>query len=271
MSNGTNRKIAGNKPVIDHFREIDLQSPAEIIIQQIKELFSTGVLSPGDRLPPERALAERFGVGRGHIREAIKRLEFYGILKTLPQSGTIVASLGVKALEGLISNVLGLDRNDLESLLEIRFILEIHATKLAATRASEKEIAELRQSHEEFCHQVEGGSFALEEDLLFHLKIAECSHNTVLRSLLGLITPDVITLLRKRGTCRDGRSHVALTEHANIMDAIAARDPTAAATAMQAHMQRSMAQCEIDPPQPVKKRRRSAQKVLEVGRIRKDH
>ncbi len=258
MPGGT--KKAAVKPVIEHFREIDLQSPADIIIEQIKELFSTGVLKPGDRLPPERALAERFGVGRGHIREAIKRLDFYGILKTLPQSGTIVASLGVKALEGLIANVLNLDRNDLESLLEIRFILEIHATKLAAIRATEKEIAELRQSHEEFCQQVKSGSFALEEDLLFHLKIAECSHNTVLRSLLGLITPDLITQLRNQGTCRDGRPHVALAEHADVMNAIAAKDPAGAAKAMQAHMERSMAQCEPGLPPGAESRRRPARK-----------
>jgi len=268
MPNGEGQKKARAKPVIDHFREIDLPSPAEIIIEQIKELFSTGVLSPGDRLPPERALAERFGVGRGHIREAIKRLEFYGILKTLPQSGTIVASLGVKALEGLISNVLNLDRNDLESLMEVRFILEIHAARLAASRSSEREIAQLRQSHEEFRQQVDSGSFALEEDLLFHLKIAECSHNPVLRSLIGLITPDIITLSRKQDTCRDGRSHAAVKEHDKVVNAIAARDGEAAAKAMQAHMQRSVAQCDVAPP--VKKRRASAQKVLEVGAIRKD-
>ncbi len=261
MPNGENQKKTRIKPVIDHFREIDLQSPAEIIIQQIKELFSTGVLSPGDRLPPERALAERFGVGRGHIREAIKRLEFYGILKTLPQSGTIVASLGVKALEGLISNVLNLDRNDLESLMEVRFILEIHAAKLAASRVSEKDVAELRQSHEEFCRQVASGSFALEEDLLFHLKIAECSHNPVLRSLIGLITPDIITLSRKQDACRGGRSQTAVKEHTKVVNAIAARDADGAAKAMQAHMQRSMAQCETSVPQRVEKRSRAALKV----------
>ena len=91
--------MANERQVIEHFREIDLKSPSDIIIQQIKGLISSGVLRPGDRLPAERALAERFRIGRWHIREAIKKLEFYGILKTLPQSGTIVTSLGAKALE----------------------------------------------------------------------------------------------------------------------------------------------------------------------------
>jgi GntR family transcriptional repressor for pyruvate dehydrogenase complex len=254
-------KNAGVKPVIDHFREIDVKSPAEIIIEQIKELLSEGVLGPGDRLPSERALAERFGVGRGHIREAIKRLEFYGILKTLPQSGTIVASLGVKALEGLISNVLDLDRNDLASLMEVRFILELHAAKLAATRRSDAELAALKQSHEDFRRQVERGSSALEEDLLFHLKIAECSRNSVLRSLIGLITPDVVTLSRERNTCRDGRSQAAVSEHALVLGAIAARDPNAAAEAMQTHMQRSIEQCAAELPRLVEKRKRVANRV----------
>ncbi|CAB1081466.1 hypothetical protein D1AOALGA4SA_9118 [Olavius algarvensis Delta 1 endosymbiont] len=71
-------------------------------------------------------------------------LEFYGILKTLPQSATYVAGLGVKALEGLIANVLALDQNDINSLLETREILEINA----ASRADEHDLRELVEAHE---------------------------------------------------------------------------------------------------------------------------
>lgn len=230
--------------LLEHFQEIDLKRPADVIIQQIRGLISTGVLKPGDRLPSERALVERFGVGRAQIREAIKRLEFYGILKTIPQSGTIVASLGVKALEGLISNVLELAREDFESLMETRGMLEIHAARLAAERASAAELQELQRAHQEFRRQAEREHPGLEEDLMFHLKIAECSRNSVLRSLISLITPDILTLSQNLDTCRDGRFRVALSEHEAVVRGITARDPERAAGAMAAHMRMSQRQCE---------------------------
>jgi GntR family transcriptional regulator, transcriptional repressor for pyruvate dehydrogenase complex len=230
--------------VIDHFKEIELRTPAEVIIQQIRDLISSGILKPGDRLPPERALAERFRVGRGHIREAIKRLEFYGILKTFPQSGTVVAKLGVKALEGLISNILNLEKDDLRSLMETRALLEAHAARLAAVRASDAEIEGLARAHEEFHKQVAAGTSGLEEDLLFHLKIAEYSGNSVLRSLISLITPDIITLSNRYDACRDGRFVVAQSEHEAVLQGIQSRDPERAAAAMEAHMQMSKLQYE---------------------------
>jgi GntR family transcriptional repressor for pyruvate dehydrogenase complex len=240
----------GPKPsqVIELFREIDLKSPADIIIQQVKELISSGVLKPGDRLPPERALAERFGVGRGHIREAIKRLEFYGILKTIPQSGTVVTNLGAKALEGLISNVLHLEKEDFQSLVETRALLEIQAARLAATRASDAEIADLSNTHEEFCRQAQLGASGLEEDLKFHLQIAECARNSVLRSLITLLTPDIVTLAKSHETPRDGRCLVALQEHEAVLDAIRSRDPDRAASAMEDHIRKARLQVESHLP-----------------------
>lgn len=228
--------------IINQFEEIDLKKPADVIIEQIRSLISGGVLKPGDRLPSERALAERFGVGRGHIREALKRLEFYGILKTLPQSGTVVASLGVRALEGLIANVLDLEKDDLDSLMETRVILEINTARLAAERATEADIVELTQAHEELARCVDNKTPALDEDHIFHLKIAECSKNSVLRSLVSLITPDVIFISNKMNTCRDGRALVALKEHKQILDAIRNHDPEKAVEAMKFHMQMSKRQ-----------------------------
>lgn len=96
------------KQLLNNFKEIVIETPVDKIINQIKHLISTGQLQSGDRLPSERMLSQRLGVGRTQVRDAIKKLEFYGILKTLPQSGTVVAGFGVTALEGLISDVLQL-------------------------------------------------------------------------------------------------------------------------------------------------------------------
>lgn len=221
---------------LDLFQEIEVEKPADLIIKQIRHLISSGRLKPGMRLPSERVLAERFGVGRGHIREALKKLEFYGILKTRPQKGTIVASLGVKALEGLISNILDTETGDFESLMEIRSLLEVHAARLAAQRANEKEIEEIFSAFEDFRKKVEQGQSALEEDHLFHLKIAEESKNAVLRSLIGLITPDIIAMSRERQSGRAERFQTTVKEHGKILEGIRSRDPERAARAMSEHM-----------------------------------
>jgi GntR family transcriptional repressor for pyruvate dehydrogenase complex len=236
--------MADKSQVIEHFRGIDLKTPSEIIIQQIMELISSGVLRTGDRLPAERALAERFRVGRGHIREAIKKLEFYGILKTIPQSGTVVTSLGGKALEGLISNVLHLEKEDFQSLMETRALLEIQAARLAAARATDAEIVDLAKIHEEFCSQARSGASGLEEDLRFHLRIADCARNSVLRSLINLLTPDIVTLSKHHETPQDGRFVVALQEHEAVLEGIRARDPDRAAAAMEEHIRKVRLQVE---------------------------
>jgi GntR family transcriptional repressor for pyruvate dehydrogenase complex len=218
------------------FQEIEVEKPADLIIKQIRQLISSARLKPGMRLPSERVLSERFGVGRGHIREALKKLEFYGILETRPQKGTIVASLGVKALEGLISNLLATDTKSFESLMEVRALLEVHAARLAARRVSTKGLEEISYAFEDYRKKIEQGESALEEDHLFHLKIAEESRNSVLRSLIGLITPDIITMSREHQDRRAERQQTTLKEHERILEGIRSRDPDGAARAMSDHM-----------------------------------
>jgi GntR family transcriptional repressor for pyruvate dehydrogenase complex len=223
-------------PITGQLSPLQLQKPADLIIRQIKNLLSSGALKAGDRLPAERELAEQLGVGRGHVREALRKLEFYGILQTFPQSGTVVASLGAGALDRLICNLLDLDRDDIKALTETRGILEIHSAQLAAQRASKAEVAEIKAALEAFRSEVQAGRPAVEEDLLFHLAIARSAHNPVMSSLIGLMTPDIIRLHKATRVCEGGRASSALQEHVKIFAAIAAHDPKAATVAMSEHV-----------------------------------
>ncbi len=227
------------KQKIDHFKPVEVLKPSEIIIKQIRNLIFNGVFKPGEKLPSERELAEKFNIGRGHVREAIKKLEFYGILKTEPQSGTIVSSLGVKALEGLFTNVLHLEKEDFESLMDTRDLLETHSARLAAMRATEDELRGIQQAHNDFLEQVNQGRDGLEEDLLFHLRIAESCHSSVLCSLISLMTPEILTITRDLRAFGGERSNVALKEHEAVLEALKARDPDAAEQAMEYHMEGS--------------------------------
>jgi GntR family transcriptional repressor for pyruvate dehydrogenase complex len=224
---------------VENFEAITIEEPSTVIINQIRAFLADGTLRPGTRLPSERELAERFGVGRGHIRKALAKLEFYGILKTLPQKGTIVASIGVRAIEGLLANMLELSKPDVHSLLETRAILEIGSAALAAERGSVQEGIALEACLEEYRRKAAQGLPTLEEDHLFHLKLATMSKNSTLLSLISLITPDIIAMNRNFKE-RDGeRFRMTIEEHEAIVRAVVARDPVAARAAMERHMAES--------------------------------
>lgn len=225
-----------SKKTLDMFSQIEPEKPSALIIRQIRDLISRGELTPGDRLPSERLMSDRMAIGRGHVREALKRLEFYGILRTYPQRGTYVANIGVRALEGLLANVIDLEKEDFDSLIDTRMVLEEHAARLAARRRTEVDLRALEEALREFEKLVHFGQDGLEEDLVFHLKIAECARSNVLRSLISLITPDIILISRKLRTCDNGRNREAAEEHRAVLEAIRNREPEKAAEAMKFHM-----------------------------------
>jgi GntR family transcriptional repressor for pyruvate dehydrogenase complex len=231
---------------------IEVERPAELIVRQLRRLLETGELKPGDRLPAERILAERFKVGRSHVREALKRLEFYGILQTLPQSGTIVARLGVAALEGLISNVLAFDRDDVAGLLETRIVLEMETARRAAERASRDELRAIQRAQDAFRARATAGNPALDEDLTLHLAIASAARNAILASLVGLITPDIMRHHGEQERCDPARLRQVIVEHDAVCAAIAAHDPDKAAKAMYEHAR--MARAQYAQPAPARKR-----------------
>ena len=222
--------------MLDNLKKIVIEKPADQIIDQLRYLITSGELSPGDKLPPERKLAERLGVSRNAVREAIRKLEFYGILKTLPQSGTVVAGMGLKALEGLITDVLRLEPNDFSSLVETRVILEVNAAKFADERRTQDDIIAITNALNEYERKISSGQPAVEEDLLFHLKIAEASKNSAIKSFMLIIIPDIIKNFIDLKVCDDGRFLKTVAEHQEIVDHIINQDEEKAGIAMRNHL-----------------------------------
>jgi GntR family transcriptional repressor for pyruvate dehydrogenase complex len=221
--------------VLKSLKEVVTEKPVDLIIRQIKELLITGQLKPGDRLPPERKLSEKFGVGRTHVRDAIRKLEFYGILKTRPQSGTFVAAIGISALESLIGDVLKMDSYSFLSLVETRVILEVSSIRLACERRTDEDLRRLECSLDNYLEKALRGVKATEEDLMFHLNIAEAGKNQVLKSLLLIIVPDILSNYSIFKVC-DTVSSKALEEHRQIFYSIRDQDPDAASAIMEAHL-----------------------------------
>lgn len=222
--------------VLKTLKEVVVEKPVDVIIKQVKELLITGQLKPGDRLPPERKLSEKFGVGRTHVRDAIRKLEFYGILKTRPQSGTFVAGIGITALESLISNVLKIDTYSFLSLVETRQILELSAVEHACERHTKDDLFLLQTALNNYLEIANKGIRAVEQDMMFHLAIAEVTKNKVLKSLLLIIIPDILANYSVFNVC-DTVAEKALQEHKMLFEHIKNRDCKAAQQTMKEHLQ----------------------------------
>jgi GntR family transcriptional repressor for pyruvate dehydrogenase complex len=213
---------------------IKSESSVEKVISRIKELINSGVLKPGDKLPAERKMATEFGVGRTHIREALHKLEFYGIIKTLPQSGSVINGLDITTLDGLLSDVLNLQGYDFFSLVETRFILEVEAIRLSAERSTEQDIINLEKAHENFVKYYDTPE-RVSHDFAFHRAIAESSHNPVIKALLNIIIPDILTVYQRDRICMPNTR--VIEEHAEMIDYIRNRQPNEAAHLMKVHLQ----------------------------------
>ena len=225
-----------NKIMLENLNKIQIENPVDLIISQIRDLIISGQIKPGEKLPPERKLAEHLGVSRNQVRSAITKLEFYGILKVLPQSGTVVTGIGIVALEGLITDILKIEKTDFRSLVETRILLEKEAARLAAQFRNQEDIVKINNAMNAYENKVNKGENAVEEDLMFHLKIAEASKNTVLKTLMMIITPDIVKNFINLKVCDDARNAKTIDEHRKIFEKIVDGQAEGASEAMSIHL-----------------------------------
>lgn len=186
--------------------------------EMILEAIDTGTYKPGDRLV-ENELAERFGVSRTPIREALQRLETQSLL-TRDGRSLIVASL---------------DHNQLAELYVVRSELEGLAASLAAQHAAPEEIRVLREMVEEDRQLLDNPSALARANRRFHKQLHLASHNRYLVQQLDLVHRSM-ALLATTSLAAEGRSEDAIAEHDAIVTAIEARDQDAARNALRSHI-----------------------------------
>lgn len=197
-------------------------------------MINSGILKPGDRLPAERKLALDLGFGRTQIREALHKLEFYGIIKTLPQSGSVINGLDINTLDGLISDVLNLQGYDFFSLVETRLVLEVNAARLCAERRTKEDLEILERTYEDYINNY-NTTDRVRLDFAFHRAIAEASHNPVFKAMLLIVIPDIMTIYHRDRICP--ASTAVIDEHRQILNAISSKDGELAAQIMTQHLQ----------------------------------
>ncbi len=136
----------------------------------------------------------------------------------------------------MIANGLSLVKPDYQSLMETRNVLEIESAGLAAERATPDDIQALEDAVKQLKEKVSQGEAGLEEDLLFHIQIAEASKNNVLKYLISYMVSHMMTYTREYDICRDARHHKALNEHVLILEHIKSGNVEKSREAMRDHL-----------------------------------
>ncbi len=206
----------------------------ETVLKYIKEQLNSGQLHPGERLPAERRLAEQLGVGRAHVRAAFQKLEFYGILRTFPQSGTVVAQEKMQVLERIITDALQIEQYDFASLVYVRELLEVEAVKLCARNCTEEDLEQIEKALIE-CEEKFYTDERVSKDFAFHQTLARGSHNSVISSLLLVITPDVLRYYQRYRVCTVPQEKVCY-EHRELLRCIREHNEEGAAAMLSLHL-----------------------------------
>ncbi len=209
----------------------------EQIVQQIEESVLKGTLKPGDQLPAERELAQRLGVSRTAVREAVKTLREKGLVEAYSGRGTFITDGTSQAARQSFDLMVKIGQQEgSPHLAELRLILEPGIAALAAVRADEEDLAAMREAVAVMDRAQKDPEAYIEADLDFHLALAEAAANPLILSLIdsivGLLREQRIKIFNVEGGPERGQVH-----HKRILEAMERRDPEMARIAMRAHLE----------------------------------
>jgi GntR family transcriptional repressor for pyruvate dehydrogenase complex len=217
----------------DAFQELDRRTLAHDAAEHLKRLIVDGTLRPGDKLPPERELSGRLGVSRPTLREAVRALVIMGLLESRHGSGTYVAR-GTGEAGAPVSITINL-HDPLESLFELRLLLEPVATERAASYITHTELGELHRLFGAMEQQVLDPERFLRTDADFHRHIHVAARSPFILSILDGIA-ELAIRGRRLSVRQPGVPERTLGEHQVILQALERRDPFEARGAMTAHL-----------------------------------
>lgn len=208
----------------------------EQIVQQVEESIQKGALKTGDKLPPERELAQQFGVSRTAVREAVKALREKGLVEAYPGRGTFIMETSAHPIRLSLDRMVKAGQAEgSRYLTEVREMMEPEIAALAAERSDAEDLAAMRESFDVMENAKRDPEAFIEADLDFHLALAEAAANPIILSLIdsivGLLREQRMGIFQVEGGPERGQYH-----HKKILDAVEHRDAAGAREAMKAHM-----------------------------------
>jgi GntR family transcriptional repressor for pyruvate dehydrogenase complex len=232
----------GVKPV---YRAVKTSRLYEQIVQQVEESILKGQLKAGDQLPAERDLAQRFGVSRTAVREAVKALREKGLVEAYSGRGTFVTDGTSHAIRQSLDLLIRINQQEGSTYLaELRHMLEPEIAALAATRIEEQLLGTMREAVAAMERSLHDPDAYIEADLDFHLALAEAAGNPLILSLLdsivGLLREQRARIFNVEGGPERGQFH-----HKRILAAVEARNADAARQTMRDHLEQVLADSRV--------------------------
>jgi len=210
---------------------------AMLVAQRIMRDVVAGGLKPGDLLAPERTMLEKYQTGRGTLREALRLLEFQGViaLKPGPRGGPVLQSPNASHLASTLVLLMQLKQAPFRSIVEVRTAMEPMISRLAAERMGDEALGELSKTIDQMRENLDNQDIFLDANKRFHDIIAWSSGNPlfgyIVDSLLGILDGTII------GIDYPGHRRVAILKaHDEIFQALSSRDPAAAEDRMREHI-----------------------------------
>jgi len=209
------------------------------IVEQVRDLIKEGRLKPGDKLPPEQILAEKFGTSRPSVREALSALEILGITESRGGKGNFIRdNLGSPLYEQRFKE-LEEEESPFE-LLEARKALETEIVSLAAKKATKEDIADIYESLNKMKGAMMNIPGMMEFDREFHINIARAAHNNLLFSMMlhlnDLLKEKLWINMKEKSWSIPGRPQKYFEEHTEIFNAIKNKDSEGARKRMYDHL-----------------------------------
>ena len=202
------------------------ESAVEFVVNEIKRALVAGELEPGSRLPTELELAERLGVSRGPLREAIKVLEALGAVRIVRGDGTYVADSPRDALVNPLVFSLALTQPSRRELVEFRETIELGIERLIRANAQEEDLDALEAANAALDRAVAAGAdqaTLTERDIDFHRALGGATHNELIARTYALVMDYFAPMIRRtHGSDENGRNAVRL--HGELIASLRARD-----------------------------------------------
>jgi GntR family transcriptional regulator, transcriptional repressor for pyruvate dehydrogenase complex len=222
------------------FSPVNVDRVSQVIVDQIKALIRDGRLQPGDRLPSERELCQRFGVSRVTVREALRVLEATGLLtiRVGAHGGAFLTSPSTERLSEGLADLISVSTLTAANVTEARIIVELGILPLAVERATEEDIAALFEMVAEAESALEAGAYDVEMSAAFHIRVAQCTHNPAIAMLVQSFHGPLLMSLAEAHQSAPMSSR-GIDEHRKLSQAIKDRDLAAAREIATTHLDRT--------------------------------
>lgn len=225
----------------DLFNPVSSGRVSQIIVEQIRALVREGRLKPGDRLPSERDLCERFAVSRVTVREALRVLEASGLVEIHvgAHGGAFVTTPTSERVGAGLADLLTLSPLTAAGVTEARMVFELGILPMVIERATEQDIEELVALCDRSDAALKAKSYTMAMSAAFHVRVAACTHNPAIEMIVHSFHGPLLMSLREAQTVAPLMGRKGAQEHRRYVEAIRDRDVETARDVMTTHLHRT--------------------------------